>query len=123
MNITGIEKTEQPKTDKERDIKLKETSQKLEASFLTFVFKAMEKTVPKTSLTGGSSNNLSTMMFSTTMADAVAEQGGMGLADQIYHSLKETDNPRELNDLTKDHVQSALDAIQLMNMGNWDNNE
>lgn len=120
MEINGIEKTEQPKTEKVRELKLKETSRQLEASFLSFVFKAMEKTLPKTSLTGNSENNLASMLFSTTMADAVAEQGGMGLADQIYQSLKETDNSPELNDVTKVYVQSALDAIQMMNISGWD---
>ena len=115
MKITGIEKTEHPKAEKIRSLKLKETSRKMEASFLNIVFKAMEKTVPKSSLSGGTSNSLASMLFSTTMADAVAEQGGFGLADQIFESLKESDNIPDLNDLTREKVAGALEAIQMMN--------
>ena len=74
MKITGIENTEQTITEKTRRLKLKEASRQMESSFLTIVFKAMEKTVPKSSLSGGSNNSLASMMFSTIMADAVAEQ-------------------------------------------------
>ncbi len=121
MEINSVEKVVQPKSEKARDIKLKEASRQLEASFLTFVFKAMEKTVPKTSLTGGSDNNLASMLFSTTMADAVAGQGGFGLADQIYQSLIESDAVPELNDLTMEKVANALDAIQMLKTGSWEN--
>lgn len=117
MEIGNIDKVTLPKIDDARNIKLKETSQQMEASFLTFVFKAMEKTVPKSELNEGSSNNLSTMLFSTTMADAVSQQGGMGLADQIYHSLLQSNELPNLDNLTKDNVVGALEAIKTMGIG------
>ena len=89
MDINSIEQIDQPKTVEARDIKLREASRKMEAAFLTYVFKTLEKTIPKTSISGKTGNNLSTMMFSTVMADAVSEQGGIGLGDQIYNSLKD----------------------------------
>ena len=89
MDTNPIEKIDQPQTAEARDIKLREASRKMEAAFLTYVFKSLEKTIPKTSISGKTSNNLATMMFSTVMADAVSEQGGIGLGDQIYQSLKE----------------------------------
>ncbi len=115
MEITGIEKLEQPNNKLTRELKLKETSRQMEASFLTLVFKAMEKTIPKSSLIGGSNNSLASMMFSTTMADAVAEQGGLGFADKIFESLKESDNISDINDFTRENVAGALEAIQMMN--------
>ena len=57
MDINPIEKIDQPKTAEARDIKLREASRKMEAAFLTYVFKSLEKTIPKTSITGSSRNN------------------------------------------------------------------
>ena len=100
MKINQIKLTnEQVDTPDARDIKLRETSRKMEAAFLTHVFKTMEKTIPKSSLLGKKTNNLSSMMFSTVMADAVAEQGGIGLGEQIYNSLKDTDKVPNLEKL------------------------
>lgn len=80
-------------TNKEmsREIKLRKQSKELEAVFLTQLFKAMEKTVPKNSTTG-SKNSLATMMFSSVMGEALADQGGIGLADIIFESLKDKES-------------------------------
>ena len=45
MDIDTIEKIDQPKTAEARDIKLREMSRKMEAAFLTYVFKSLEKTI------------------------------------------------------------------------------
>ena len=117
MDINPIEQIDQPKTAEVRDIKLRETSRKMEAAFLTYVFKTLEKTVPKTSITGKSGNNLATMMFSTVMADAVSEQGGIGLGDQIYKSLKEMDEIPDFEDLKLDDISNTLNAVEFMKTG------
>lgn len=77
-----------PKTSKARDIQLREASRKLEASFLTQMVKALEKTVPKSGLTG-SRNTLASMLFSTVMGDALAQANPTGLSNMFYHSLQE----------------------------------
>jgi len=117
MNINPIEKTDKPQTDKARDIKLRDMSKKMEAAFLIHVFKSLEKTIPKTSITGSSRNNLATMMFSTVMADAVSEQGGVGLGDQIYQSLKEMDELPDFEELKLDDISNTINTMEFMKTG------
>ena len=117
MDINLIEKIDQPKTAEARDIKLRETSRKMEAAFLTYVFKSLEKTIPKTSISGKTGNNLATMMFSTVMADAVSEQGGIGLGDQIYQSLKEMDELPDFEELKLDDLSNTINAMEFMKTG------
>ncbi|MDP8238186.1 MAG: rod-binding protein [Candidatus Hatepunaea meridiana] len=88
-----------PVTDQEKENRLRQTSKDLEAVFITQMFKVMEKTIPKSSLTG-SKNTLSSMMFSSVMGEALANQGGIGLSDIIYRSLNEKDempSPEQIN--------------------------
>ena len=73
-----------------RELKLREASQNLEASFLTQLVQAMEKTVPKNSL-AGSDNTLSTMMFGSTMGEALAKASPTGLSEMFYQALAEKD--------------------------------
>ena len=117
MNINSIEKTDKPQTDKARDIKLMDMSKKMEAAFLIHVFKSLEKPIPKTSITGSSRNNLATMMFSTVMADAVSEQGGVGLGDQIYQSLKEMDELPDFEELKLDDISNTINTMEFMKTG------
>ena len=122
MDINSIEQIDQPKTVEARDIKLREASRKMEAAFLTYVFKTLEKTIPKTSIAGKTGNNLSTMMFSTVMADAVSEQGGIGLGDQIYQSLKEMDELPDFEELKLDDLSNTLNTMKFMKTGFGENN-
>ena len=71
---------------KQKDLQLREKSRDMEAIFISQLFKAMEKTMGSIH-SGEPKNNLSSMMFSTVMGQAVAEQGGIGLAEMIYRSL------------------------------------
>ncbi len=73
-----------------RDIELKKKAKELESLFLTQLLKTMEKTLPADAM-GGSENNMASMMFSNVMADSISDQGGMGLSDMLYQSLKEKD--------------------------------
>ncbi len=82
-----VKSAPKPTTDKE-DKKLKESAKQLEGLFLTFMLKAMEKTIPKFD-DKEQSNNLANMMFSTVMGEDLARKGGMGLADFIYQNMKE----------------------------------
>lgn len=70
----------------EPDPRLRKAARDLEAVFLTMMVKAMEKTIPESPY-GGGKNNLAGMMFSTVMGQAMAEQGGMGLAEVLERQL------------------------------------
>lgn len=82
-----IKPEQKPTTDKE-DKKLKESAKQLEGLFLSFMLKAMEKTVPKFD-DKKDSNNLASMMFSMVLGEDIADKGGVGLADFIYKNMKE----------------------------------
>jgi Rod binding domain-containing protein len=82
-----IEKPATADQSNKDDEKLREASKKLEGQFLTFMLKAMESTIPKDEK--DNSQSLATMMFSSVLGNDIAENGGIGLADFIYGSLKE----------------------------------
>ncbi len=88
LGTTKIIKAEpKPTTDKE-DRKLKESAKQLEGLFLSFMLKAMEKTVPKFD-DKKDSNTMVTMMFSMVLGQDLARKGGVGLSDFIYKNMKE----------------------------------
>ncbi|MBO8151521.1 MAG: hypothetical protein H0Z30_03410 [Candidatus Marinimicrobia bacterium] len=97
-----------------RDIKLRKAAKEIEAIFIAQVIKAMEKSLPSESI-GGKKNNLVNMLFSSTMGKAIAEKGGIGLADIIYKSLKSRDEFNEeainINSLPGEEY---LKSIELM---------
>ena len=102
-------------TNRSKDIKLKESTEKMEAAFLNFVFKEMEKTIQKVKIDESSDNNLSSMMFSTVMADSIAEQGGFGLSETIYTSLAEKSFGPDLDSL-KNNADNFINVIELMKL-------
>jgi len=69
-----------------KDVKLEKSAKELEGLFLTFVLKAMEKTIPKEE---GNSNSVANMMFSTVLGKGIADQGGIGLAKFFYNTLSQ----------------------------------
>lgn len=82
-----IEKTATADLPNKDEQKLRDASKQLEGQFLTYMLKAMESTIPKDEKEN--SQNLATMMFSSVLGRDIAENGGIGLADFIYKSLKE----------------------------------
>jgi Rod binding domain-containing protein len=102
-------------TNRSKDIKLKDSTEKMEAAFLNFVFKEMEKTIQKVKIDESSDNNLSSMMFSTVMADSIAEQGGFGLSETIYTSLAEKSFGSDL-ELLKNNADNFINVIELMKL-------
>ncbi|RKY53453.1 MAG: hypothetical protein DRP89_06170, partial [Candidatus Neomarinimicrobiota bacterium] len=96
--------------EKAREIKLRQKCKDLEGLFITQLFKAMEKTIPKSSLVG-SKNTLSSMMFSSVMGEALANQGGFGLADVIFKSLKDKDEIINLDKLSNGNFIDNIQAI------------
>ena len=92
----------------QKDPKLVKSSKELEALFISYVLKSMEKTIPNND--SGEKNSLSKMMFSTVMGKEIAAQGGVGLADFIYKSLAETG----VNPLDK--IKENFDIQSLYNL-------
>ncbi len=90
MNISDSLSIIQASEDNARLKDLRRASQDMEATFISMMIKAMERTIPESPL-GGSQNNLAKMMFSSVMSTEIAEQGGFGFSDIIFESLKEED--------------------------------
>jgi Rod binding domain-containing protein len=96
-----------------RDLQLRAKSREMEALFITEMFKAMEKTVPEDA-TGGAGNSLPKMMFSSVMGDAVAENGGIGLAHSIYTALKAKDQTPDFDRLKDNALLTNLNVLKAM---------
>lgn len=99
-------------TDKEEK-KLRDASKKLEGQFLTFMLKAMENTVPKDEKEN--SQSMATMMFSSVLGENIAENGGIGLADFIYQSLKENGSDA-LKNMPENSTFNPISNIKLMDL-------
>ena len=74
------------------DAKLMQAAQKLEASFLAEMLKSAGYGEARDALGGGAGEE----QFASFLVDAQAKQmvqaGGIGLAEHLYHSLKEREN-------------------------------
>ncbi|HCK99469.1 MAG TPA: hypothetical protein DHW42_05110 [Candidatus Marinimicrobia bacterium] len=102
--------------EKMREIKLRGKCKELEAVFLTQLFKVMEKTIPKSS-NEGSQNTLSSMMFSSVMGQTLANQGGIGLTEIIYKSMKDKDELPMLDELKANDVLDNMSSFKLFDGG------
>jgi len=77
----------------EEDKKMREACQGMEAIFLNLMLSRMRDTVPKSGLTGSSSQeNIMRSMLDTEMTKNLAQTGGIGLADMIYRQLLQEKN-------------------------------
>lgn len=93
----------------------------MERIFISILVKAMEKTLPGGSF-AGSTSGLAGMMFSNTLADAVADQGGLGFAESIAGYLQQ-DSP-ELPDKLQDAASGRMLYQQFhMTSGKADKND
>jgi len=74
----------------EEDKKMREACQGMEAIFLNLMLSRMRDTVPKSGLTGSSSQeSIMRSMLDTEMTKNLAQSGGIGLADMIYRQLRQ----------------------------------
>jgi len=109
LGVQGIKAQQKPTTNNKEEIKLRSGAKQLEGLFLTFVLKAMEKTIPRFD-NKQNSNNLVSMMFSTVMGEDLARHGGVGLAKFIYQHMKKEDHPA-LNLPTQNWIEMLPDKI------------
>jgi|GEM_PF-6456981 len=98
-----------------------ENGRQMERIFISILVKAMEQSLPGNSFAGPASG-LAGMMFSNTLADAVAEQGGLGFADSIAEYWQQ-DSP-ELPSTLEDAASRQMLYQQFhMTSGKADKNE
>jgi peptidoglycan hydrolase FlgJ len=73
----------------DRNLKLQQTAQKLEAVFVEHLFKAMRETVPEGGLIdGGSGEEIFTSLLDRHLADQVPSGWDRGLGAAIYRQLQ-----------------------------------
>ena len=86
---------------------LKQACQKFEGYFLDLMFQEMRKTVPKDGLLEDQANQqqIFTGMMDQTVADAMSQQGSLGIAQMLYNQLSpalgETTAPTAATDLAR----------------------
>lgn len=74
----------------QREAELRQAAQELEASFLSEMLKSAGFGKPREGFGGGAGEEHFASFMVDAQAKAIAAQGGIGLAEHIYHSLKET---------------------------------
>jgi len=74
-----------------RDTALRKAAQELEASFLSEMLKAAGLGATRGEFDGGSGEDQFSSYLRDAQAREMARAGGIGLAESLYHSLKERD--------------------------------
>lgn len=78
--------------DAKKDAKLKAACQDMEALFLNMLLSEMRKSVPKSGLTdGGSQEEIIRSLLDTELTKNMAHAGGTGLAEMLYRQLSPGD--------------------------------
>ena len=78
----------QPSVDKidSEDERRKQAARDFESIFLHQLFSVMQQTIPESDMEDSSSGQIKSMYWSF-MAQAVADQGGLGLWKQVYEQM------------------------------------
>lgn len=77
-----------------RDLALRDVAKKLEASFLAEMLRSAGLGKVSDSFGGGIGEEQFSSFLVDQQAHAIVERGGIGLAETLYHSLKERDHDR-----------------------------
>ncbi len=75
-----------------RDVALRDAAKELEAGFLAEMLKAAGVGKPSETFGGGSGEEQFASFLRHEQARAMVESGGIGLAESLYHALKEREN-------------------------------
>lgn len=67
--------------------RIRNAARQFEAVFLSYLFRTMKETVPDSPFSEGSSGSMYEGMFEASLGQALAEGGGMGLADFLVKHL------------------------------------
>jgi len=76
----------------DRDTRLMESAKDLEAAFLTEMLKAAGFGEARDSFGGGAGEDQFSSFLRSEHAKAIVERGGIGLAESLFHALKEAQN-------------------------------
>ena len=85
--------TSQPGTTR-RDIALRRAAQELESGFLAEMLKHAGLGKARDAFGGGPGEDQFASFLTRAQADAIVAGGGIGLAESLYHALKETPDAR-----------------------------
>ena len=73
-----------------QDRRLHAAAQRLETAFLSEMFKAAGLGKPRESMGGGAGEEQFASFLRESQAEAVTRRGGIGLAETLFHAMKET---------------------------------
>ena len=76
----------------QHDAKLMNAARKLEASFLAEMLKSAGYGEARDAFGGGAGEDQFASLLVDAQAERMVEAGGIGLAEQLYHALKERQN-------------------------------
>lgn len=88
------------------DEKLKKVAKDFESVFIHKLLDTMKDTIPESDLEDSSSKQIKSMYWSF-LAQAVADQGGLGLWEQIYEQMPKPNAAQAAADAMKNEVQPA----------------
>ncbi len=77
-----------------RDAELAQAARDMEASFLSIMLREAGVGVPRSAFGGGSGEEQFTSFLTDAYAAKMAESGGIGLAERLFHALREAGNGR-----------------------------
>lgn len=78
-----------PKMPNARDVALRDAANKLEATFLAEMLKSAGMGQARESFGGGAGEDQFSSFLLQAQAEKMVEAGGIGLAESLYHALKE----------------------------------
>lgn len=81
-----------PPVDNSRDLALRNAAKALESGFLSEMLKSAGLGKVSEGFGGGSGEEQFSSFLVDEQARAIVENGGIGLAEALYHSLKERDH-------------------------------
>lgn len=87
-NLAAVSSPGQIATDRQ----LRAVAQRLEATFLAEMLKHAGLGATRDAFGGGIGEDQFASFFTDAQAKAMAENGGIGLAETLFHALKETDH-------------------------------
>lgn len=76
------------------DAQLAQAARDMEASFLSIMLREAGVGAPRGAFGGGSGEEQFTSFLTDAYAEKIAASGGIGLAERLFHSLKETADAR-----------------------------
>ena len=94
-NFLPITPGNQPTAPPKQNIALRAVAEKLEASFLAEMLKSVGVGEQENSFSGGVGEDQFASFLRQAQAERMVAAGGIGLAENLYHALRERQNEQE----------------------------